>query len=431
MRRRVVITGLGAVTPLGGTVAETWAGICAGKSGIGSITGFDAEAMGLPTRIAGEVRGFDPLAYIDRKELRRMDRFVHYAVASAIQAVEDAGLKLTPALAPRVGAIIGTGMGGMETVWNATWTLLGMGGGSGDSPRGAAAGAWRKLSPFTVPMGIPNMAAGQVSIRLGLRGPNSCVATACAAGTHAIGDAFKLIERGACDAVVAGGAEAMVNPLAMASFCAMRAMSTRNDSPETACRPFDRTRDGFVMGEGAGLVLLEELSLAVDRGARIYAEVLGYGLTGDAYHVTSPPEDSDGTNRCMRMALADASIEPDEVDYINAHGTATIFNDPLETQSIKEVFGKHAYRLAVSSTKSMTGHLLGGAGGIETIFSVLALTDGVLPPTINLTDPDDACDLDYVAGSARRASPQTVMSNSFGFGGTNACLVLRRFEERR
>jgi 3-oxoacyl-[acyl-carrier-protein] synthase II len=421
---------MGAVTPLGGTVAETWGGICAGKSGIGPIAGFDAVAMDLPTRIAGEVCGFDPLVYLDKKELRRMDRFVRYAVATAVQAVQDADFKVTPALAPRIGTIIGTGMGGIDTVWNSAKTIMGARDGGGDSPGSVVAGSWRKLSPFTVPMGIPNMAAGQVSIRLGLKGPNSCVATACAAGTHAIGDAFKLIQRGACDAMLAGGAEAMVTPLAMSAFCAMRAMSTRNDSPETASRPFDRTRDGFVMAEGAGLVLLEELSRAVDRGARIHAEVLGYGLTGDAYHVTSPPEDSDGTSRCMRMALADAAIEPCEVDYINAHGTATTYNDALETNSIKDVFGEHAYRLAVSSTKSMTGHLLGGAGGIEAIFSALALADGLLPPTINLTDPEDGCDLDYVAGTARRASLETVMSNSFGFGGTNASLVLRRFEEK-
>lgn len=429
MSRRVVITGMGAVTPLGATVAETWAGICAGKSGIGPIKHFDAEAVGYPTRIAGELRGFDPLAYIAKKDLRRMDPFVQYAVVSAIQAMEDAGLKITPEAAPRVGTIIGTGYGGLHTSWICARTLLGVSGDETRSSSGPVKGAWRKLSPFTVPMGIPNMAAGQTSIRLGLKGPNFAPATACAAGTHAIGEAFKLIQRGVCDAAVAGGAEAPVTALSIGAFCAMRAMSTRNDTPESASRPFDRTRDGFVMGEGAGIVVVEELTRALDRGARIYAEILGYGLTGDAYHVTSPPEDSSGTSRCMRMALEDGGISPDEVDYINAHGTATTYNDVLETRAIKLVFGDHAYKLAVSSTKSMTGHLLGGAGGIEAIFSALAIQDGVLPPTMNLTDPDDGCDLDYVTGAARPSRPEIVLSNSFGFGGTNACLAFSRFRE--
>ena len=423
MKRRVVITGLGAVTPLGLDVKETWAAVCAGKSGIGPITRFDADALELPTRIAAEARGFDPLAYLDRKEVRKTDRFTQFALAGAAQAVLDAGLKITPAVAPRIGTIIGTGMGGVETFEQAVRTLAGKTLG-GYEPR-----AWKKMSPFTVPMVIPNMAAGQISIRFGLKGPNACVATACASGTHAIGDAFKLIQRGVCNAMVAGGSEAAVTPLGIGAFCAMRAMSTRNDTPETASRPFDRTRDGFVMGEGAGIVLLEELGAAIERGARIHAEVVGYGLTGDAYHITSPPQDSNGTNRCMRMALEDAGLIPAEVGYVNAHGTATAYNDALESRSIKEVFGEHAYRLAVSSTKSMTGHLLGGAGGIETIFTALALRDGILPPTMNLMDPDDDCDLDYVPGAARPSPIRAAITNSFGFGGTNACLVLRRFEE--
>ncbi len=416
MRRRVVITGLGAVTPLGNTVEETWGAILAGKSGAGPITRFDAAGFGFPTRIAAEVRGFDAGVYLERKEERKLDRFAQYAIAGATQAIRDAGLKITPALAPRIGTIVGTGMGGVETIESAVETLR------------AVDRGWKRLSPFTVPKVIPNMAAGQVSIRFGLKGPNSCVSTACASGTHAIGDAFKLIQRGVSDVMVAGGTEAAVTPLGIGAFCAMRAMSTRNDTPETASRPFDRTRDGFVMGEGAGIVILEELSLAIERGARIYAEVIGYGLTGDAYHITAPPEDSDGTNRCMRMALEDARIEPEEVDYVNAHGTATPYNDGLESRSIRSVFGAHARRLAVSSTKSMTGHLLGGAGGIETIFIALALRDQIFPPTINLTDPDDDCDLDYVAGGARSGTVRAALSNSFGFGGTNACLILRGFE---
>ena len=417
MRRRVVITGLGAVTPLGNTVEETWAAILAGKSGAGPITRFDAAGLGFPTRIAAEVRGFDAGAYLDRKEERKLDRFAQYALASASQAMRDSGFKITPATAPRVGTIIGTGMGGVETIEGAVQTLR-------SEERG-----WKRLSPFTVPKVIPNMAAGQVSIRFGLKGPNACVSTACASGTHAIGDAFKLIQRGVCDVMVAGGTEAAVTALGIGAFCAMRAMSTRNDTPETASRPFDRTRDGFVMGEGAGVVILEDLSTAIERGARIVAEVIGYGLTGDAYHITAPPEDSDGTNRCMRMALEDARIDPREIGYVNAHGTATPYNDALESRSIKDVFGEHAYRLAVSSTKSMTGHLLGGAGGIETIFTALAIRDGIVPPTINLTDPDDDCDLDYVTGGARPAEIRAALSNSFGFGGTNACLILRRFEK--
>ena len=417
MRRRVVITGLGAVTPLGNTVEETWAAILAGKSGAGPITRFDAAGLGFPTRIAAEVRGFDAGAYLDRKEERKLDRFAQYALAGASQAMRDSGFKITPATAPRVGTIIGTGMGGVETIEGAVQTLR-------SEERG-----WKRLSPFTVPKVIPNMAAGQVSIRFGLKGPNACVSTACASGTHAIGDAFKLIQRGVCDVMVAGGTEAAVTALGIGAFCAMRAMSTRNDAPETASRPFDRTRDGFVMGEGAGIVVLEDLSTAIERGARIVAEVIGYGLTGDAYHITAPPEDSDGTNRCMRMALEDARIDPREIGHVNAHGTATPYNDALESRSIKDVFGGHAYRLAVSSTKSMTGHLLGGAGGIETIFTALAIRDGIVPPTINLTDPDDDCDLDYVTGGARPVEIRAALSNSFGFGGTNACLILRRFEK--
>ena len=415
MKRRVVITGLGAITPLGNTVEETWTALCAGQSGVGPITRFDAEALGYPTRIAAEVRGFDPSAYVEKKEERKLDRFAQYALAGAYQAMRDAGIKITPAFAPRIGTIIGTGMGGVEAIERAVLTLR-------------EERSWKKLSPFTVPKVIPNMAAGQVSIRFGLRGPNSCVATACASGTHAIGDAFKLIQRGVCDAMVAGGTEAAVTELGVGAFCAMRAMSTRNDSPETASRPFDRTRDGFVMGEGAGVVVLEELSLAAERGARIYAEVIGYGLTGDAYHITSPPEDSDGTNRCMRMALEDAAIDPAEIGYVNAHGTGTAYNDGLESRSIKDVFGAHAHRLAVSSTKSMTGHLLGGAGGIETIFTALAIPAGSLPPTMNLTDPDDDCDLDYVPGAARPARVSAALSNSFGFGGHNVTLAVRRWD---
>lgn len=409
--RRVAVTGLGLVTPLGTGVEKTWKALCAGQSGIGRITRFDPA--GYPVQIAGEVKDFDPAHFIEKKEIKKMDTFIHYAVGASQMAVDDAGLKIAPEEADRVGVYIGAGIGGLPAIEHYHKILLEKG------PD--------RVSPFFIPMVIINLASGQVAIRLGAKGPNSCAVTACATGNHCIGDAFRIIQRGEADVMLAGGTESCIVPTAVAGFAAARALSTRNDDPSRASRPFDRDRDGFVLSEGAGVVVLEELERARRRGARVYAEVVGYAMNSDAYHITAPPDDGEGAVRCMELAIKDAGIAKDEIGYINAHGTST-FADKIETQAIKQVFGERAYRIPVSSTKSMTGHLLGAAGGVEAVFSVLALHRGMLPPTINLENPDPECDLDYVPDRARQASPSVVLSNSFGFGGVNACLLFRRFD---
>ena len=411
MKKRVVVTGLGLVTPVGIGVQESWAALCQGKSGIGPITRFDAG--GYKTRIAGEVKGFNPEDFVSQKMIRRLDVFIHYALAAARMALEQARLQITPELAPWVGVITGSGLGGLRTIEETHKTLL---------SRGPD-----RISPFFIPMIIANMAPGQIAIEFGAKGPNLSLETACAAGAHAIGDSFKLIQRGAAKVMFCGGVEAVITPLAVGGFNAMRALSTRNDAPEKASRPFDRDRDGFVMGEGSGIMLLEDLEFALERGASILGEIVGYGLTGDAYHMTAPSPDGDGAIRCMQMALSDAGLAPQEVQYINAHGTSTDLNDAAETKAIKAVFGEHAARLAVSSTKSMTGHLLGGAGGVEAVLSVLALLNGMIPPTINYETPDPDCDLDYVPNRARKADLSCALSNSFGFGGTNAVLIFKKY----
>src|SRR5262245_18674614 len=408
-KRRVVITGVGAVTPLGNTAEETWEAICKGASGIGAITRFDASDFS--TRIAAEVKGFEPEKYIEKKECKKMDACIHYAIAASIMAVENASLQITAANTHRTGVIIGSGIGGLATTERYHAILLERGPG--------------RVSPFFFPMSLPNMAAGQVAIYLGARGPNSCVTTACAAANHAIGDAFKIIQRGDADVMIAGGTEAVITPIAVAAFGNMKALSTRNDEPKRASRPFDRDRDGFVMGEGAGILVLEEREQAKQRGARIYAEVIGYGMSGDAFHMTMPDPGAQGVARCIKMALADAGVPPEEVEYINAHGTSTPYNDKNETLAIKQAFGAHAYHLAVSAPKSMTGHLLGAAGGIEAICTALAIYHGILPPTLNHEHPDLECDLDYVPHYARDQRVQVALSNSFGFGGTNATLVFK------
>lgn len=409
MRRRVVVTGLGVVSPIGTGHQAFWDGLAAGRSGVGRVTRFDPA--GYATQIAAEVRDFDASAYMDRKEARRNDRFVQFAYAAARMAMEHARFAITPANASRTGVLIGSGIGGAATWEEQHRTLL---------ERGPD-----RVSPFFVPMIIVNMASGVTAILLGAKGPSSCVVTACATGGNAIGDAARLIERGDADVMLAGGAEAAVTPLAMAGFCSMKAMSTRNDEPERACRPFDARRDGFVMGEGAGVVALEALEHAEARGAPVLAELIGYGVTTDAFHITQPDPEGDGAFRSMTAAIADAGIEPEAIDYINAHGTSTPYNDRLETLAIKRVFGDHARRLAVSSTKSMTGHLLGAAGGVEFVACVLALRHQMIPPTINYEVPDHECDLDYVPNAPRPARLRTVMSNAFGFGGHNAILILR------
>ncbi len=411
-KRRVVMTGMGAVTPVGNTAEEFWAALIGGRSGIGPITRFDSSDY--PTRIAGEVKGFDPLKYIDKKEERKFDRFLKYAVACAVMAVEDAALKTDRVDATRFGVLVGSGIGGIETLLDNYETLRTKG------PD--------RVSPFFVPMIIINMASGLISMRFGAKGPNSSVVTACATGNHAIGEAMKIIERGDADVMIAGGAEAIIVPLTIAGFCQMKAMSTRNDEPTKASRPFDADRDGFVCGEGGGLVVLESLAHARERDARIYAEVVGYGMTGDAHHMTAPDPDGDGAARAMMAALRDGGIEPSAVGYINAHGTSTPYNDKFETIAIKRVFGEHAKKLAVSSTKSMTGHLLGAAGGIEAIATAFAIHHGVLPPTINYEKPDPDCDLDYVPNQARKQEVEVAISNAFGFGGTNATLALKKFQ---
>lgn len=410
-QRRVVITGLGLVSPLGIGVEPSWRMALEGRSGIGPITQFDASP--LPVRIAGEVKDFDPSLYVEAKEIKKMDRFIHFAMAGATMAMEDAKLTIGEDTAERVGVIIGSGIGGLQSIEHYHRVLMEKG--------------HRRISPFFIPMLIINLASGNVSIRFGAKGPNSAVATACATGSHAIGDAFKLIQRGEADAMIAGGAEAVICPLGVAGFSVMKALSTRNDEPERASRPFDAGRDGFVMGEGAGVLVLEHLEHALARGAQIYAEVIGYGMSSDAYHITTPSPNGEGAARCMTTALKDAGIGPETVDYINAHGTSTKYGDELETAALKQVFGDHAYRLCVTSTKSMTGHLLGAAGGVEAIFTVLSIHHGMIPPTINLENPDPECDLDYVPNKARSRQVDVAMNNSFGFGGTNACLVFRAF----
>jgi 3-oxoacyl-[acyl-carrier-protein] synthase II len=409
--RRVVVTGLGALTPIGNTTDEFWSGLTEGRSGIGPITRFDST--GYPTRIAGEVKGFDELKYVDKKEARRLDPYLKYALACSVMAVEDAGVGTGKVDATRFGVLIGSGIGGITTLLDGQDTLR---------VRGPD-----RTSPFLIPMLIVNMAAGLVSMRFGAKGPNSAVVTACATGNHALGDAMRIIQRGEADVMIAGGAEAIIVPLTMAGFCAMKAMSTRNDEPDKASRPFDLNRDGFVCGEGGGVVILEALEHALRRDARIYAEIIGYGMTADAHHMTAPDPDGDGAARAMQSALDDAGLAASDVGYINAHGTSTQYNDRFETLAIKRVFGDHARRVAVSSTKSMTGHLLGAAGGIEAIATVLALHRGVLPPTINYETPDPECDLDYVPNQARKQDVEFALSNAFGFGGTNATLAFRRY----
>jgi len=412
MKRRVVITGVGVISPVGNDADTFWKSLQEGKSGIDKITSFDASDY--PTQIAGEVKNFDPEQYMDKREVRRTDRYVQFALAAAKMAVQDAKLEITDENAEQVGVYIGSGIGGLSTWEDQHQVLIEKG------PR--------RVSPFFIPMMIANMASGLVSIEYGAKGPTSSAITACATGTNAIGDAFRLIQHGHADVMITGGAEATIRPMAMAGFCAMKAMSTRNDEPQKASRPFDRDRDGFVMGEGAGILILEELEHAKKRGATIIAEVIGYGMSADAHHITAPAPGGEGAARCMRMALRDAEVAPEAVGYINAHGTSTDQGDIAETMAIKSVFGEQAYKLAVSSTKSMTGHLLGATGGIEAIATAFALRDQVLPPTINLENPDPECDLDYVPHVARKADVDVAISNTFGFGGHNATIVLKRYE---
>ena len=412
MSRRVVVTGLGLVTPLGLDTASTWDAIVAGKSGVGPITKFDAA--GFPCTIAAEVQGFDPANFLERKDARKMDTFSHYAIAATREALQDAGITVDHDNAERIGVYIGSGIGGLGLLERTHRELMNRG------PR--------RMSPFFIPGMILNLAAGNVSIVFGLKGPNLALATACATGSHAIGESVRLIRDGYCDAMVAGGTEAVVTPLAVGGFCAMKALSTRNDDPQAASRPFDADRDGFVMGEGAGILFLEEREHALARGARIHAEVVGYGLSGDAYHVSAPSVDGEGAVRAMRMALQDAALAPEQIDYINAHGTSTPAGDRIEIMAIKQLFGEHAYQVACSSTKSMTGHGLGAAGGLETAFSILAIAHGQIPPTINQHTADPECDLDFVPNRAREQPVRYVLNNSFGFGGTNATLIVGRHE---
>ena len=413
MKRRVVVTGLGALTPLGNSVSESWAGAVAGKSGIGPITRFDTTTFA--SKIAGEIKNFDPSQYVDKKEVRRLDNFAIYALAASQMAMEDAALTIGPSIAERVGVIIGSAIGGVATYEEEVRVLHNSG------PR--------KVSPFAVPAILANLGCGNVSIRFGAKGPINCAVTACASGTSAIGDSYKIIAHGDADAMITGGVEAAVTPLGVAGFCAMRALSTRNDEPEKASRPFDKGRNGFVIAEGCGILILEELSFAQKRGAKIYAEIIGYGCTSDAFHLAAPPPGHEGAGRSMRVAINDAGLQTTDIDYINAHGTSTPLNDLYETQAIKNLFGDHAKKLLISSTKSMTGHMLGGTGAVEAIFTVKALQEGIIPPTINLEDPDDECDLDFVPNVARHQEINTAMSNSFGFGGVNAVLVFKKYTE--
>ncbi|GLY11295.1 beta-ketoacyl-ACP synthase II [Pseudobacillus badius] len=410
-KRRVVITGLGIVSPVGNTVEEAWANILSGISGVKPLTRVNPDDY--PVKVAAEIDDFNPEDFMDKRDARKMDRFTQYAVAAAKMAVKNADLTIDESNADRIGVWVGSGIGGMETFENQFKTFLDRG--------------YRRVSPFFVPMMIPDMAAGQVSIFLGAKGVNSCTVTACATGTNSIGDAFKVIQRGDADAMITGGSEAPITQMSVAGFCANTALST-NPDPKTASRPFDANRDGFVMGEGAGIIVLEELEHAKKRGAHIYAEIVGYGATGDAHHITAPAPNGEGGARAMSIALEDGGIQPEEVDYINAHGTSTPYNDEFETAAIKHVFGEHAYSLAVSSTKSMTGHLLGAAGGVEAIFTALAIKNNMLPPTINYETPDPKCDLDYVTNVSRKKEIHVALSNSLGFGGHNATIALRKYK---
>jgi len=414
--RRVVVTGLGLVSSLGIGTEANWAALVAGQSGIGPITKFDTSAFAneFSTRIAGEVKGFDPLAFIEKKDVKKMDVFIQYAIAASQFAVDDAGLTVAPEEAPRAGVFIASGIGGFTTIEREHKALL--------------EGGPRKISPFFIPSAIINLAAGQVSIRFGAKGPNSATCTACSASAHAIGDAYEIILRGTADVMIAGGSEAAITPMGIGGFAAMRALSTRNDEPAKASRPFDKDRDGFIVGEGAGVLILEEYERAKRRGARIYAELVGYGMSADAYHITAPSEDGDGAYRVMGAAIESAGITADAVDYVNAHGTSTPHGDRIETIAIKRRFGAHARKMAVSSTKSMTGHLLGAAGGLEAGITALAVHHQVAPPTVNLDCPDEECDLDYVPKTKRAMKIEYALSNSFGFGGTNAALLFKRFQ---
>ena len=409
MSRRVVVTGLGMLSPLGIGVKANWDGVCEGKSGIGHISRFDVPDD-FPVTIAGEVKGFKPEDYIDHKEIKKMDTFIHYSVACSQMAMDDSGFKITDENAERVGVLVGVGLGGLPAIEKYHQIYLDKG--------------VKKITPFFIPMLIPNLASGQVSIDLGAKGPNTCVVTACATGTHAIGDAYQMVRDGVADVMIAGGTESVITPLAIGGFAAAKALSTRNDDPQGASRPFDKDRDGFVMGEGCGVVILEEMESAKKRGAKIYAEVAGYALNGDAYHITAPAPEGQGAAKCLQLALDSSKLNKEDIDYVNAHGTST-GADATETAAIKKVFGDHAYNLAVSSTKSMTGHLLGAAGGVEAIYSILAIHHGIIPPTINYTTPDPACDLDYVPNEARNTKITTALSNSFGFGGTNGVIIFK------
>ncbi|HWN99928.1 MAG TPA: beta-ketoacyl-ACP synthase II [Blastocatellia bacterium] len=413
MNRRVVVTGMGLVCGSGNTKEDVWSNLLAGRSGVGPVTHFDVSAF--PVRIASEVKNFDPFTFIEKKEVKKMDVFIHYAVAAAQEAMDDSGLRVTEENEERFGSYIGSGIGGFGVIEREHEKYLK--GGPG------------KISPFFIPAAIVNLAAGQVSIRFGLKGPNSATCTACSTGAHAVGDSFKIIQRGDADAMICGGAEAAITPMGVGGFAAMRALSTRNDDPEHASRPFDLDRDGFVIGEGSGILVLEELEHARARGAKIYAEVAGYGMSSDAFHITQPSEDGDGAVRVMKNALKDAGVQPHEVGYINAHGTSTHYNDKLETMAIKQVFGDSAYSIPVSSTKSMMGHLLGAAGGVEAGVIALALRDQIVPPTVNYETADPDCDLDYVPNTARRVHLRYALSNSFGFGGTNAALLMKHYED--
>ena len=419
MARRVVVTGLGLITPVGNSVETTWSALMSGRNGVDLIKKFDTEMFSV--KFAAEVKDFDPLKFIAKKEARKMGAFIHYAIAAATEAMADSGFELTEAgkfpadIAENAGTYISSGIGDFWAIEREHSKLL------NEGPD--------RVSPFFIVSAIVNLAAGQVSIRYGAKGPNSATATACSAGAHAIGDSFKIIQRGDADVMICGGAESAITPMSVAGFASMRALSTRNDDPQHASRPFERDRDGFVIGEGAGILILEELELAKRRGARIYAELVGYGMTADAFHLTMPDETGSGAIRVMQKTIRDAGIQPEQVGYINAHGTSTPYNDKFETLAIKQTFGAHAYKLAVSSTKSMTGHLLGAAGGIEGVFSVLSLYRNVLPPTINYVHPDPDCDLDYVPNEPRKAEVEYALSNSFGFGGTNAALLFKRYDE--
>ena len=411
MDRRVVITGAGLVTPIGIGVDESWAALCAGKSGIGEITQFDASNF--DTKIAGEVKNFQAEDFLPKKEAKRTQLFIAYAVASARMAIEDSGLQINSNNENRVGVLTGCGLGGLQILEKTSRIL---------ETKGP-----KRVTPFFIPMMIGNMAPGMISIHFGAKGPNASVATACAAGTHAIGDAFKIIKRGGADAMISGGMESVITPTCIAGFNAMKALSTRNDAPEKASRPFDKDRDGFVIGEGCGILILETLEAAIERGAHIYAEICGYGMSGDGFHMTAPSPEGEGAARCMAAALVDANISYKTIEYINAHGTSTQLNDIYETMAIKSVFKEKAPSIPISSTKSMTGHLLGGAGGIETVFTALTISKGIIPPTINLDNPDEKCDLDYVANTSRKTDVEFAMTNSFGFGGTNAVLILKKY----